>query len=145
MRGIYVSAANFARAKPLQHSARTVDSGEPRLGDAALSVAASDSLRVSRARVSPSAASSLTRCEPRCVRVGVNSDLHSRESLATRGAAYEDTLTLLPTSFVTAAARSAASAPRELSQRAGARRAPLGFPVSKLAALRAGRTKSARS
>jgi len=52
--------------------------------------------------------------------------------LATRDAAYEDALTLLPTESVTAAARSAADTDGLSPSGAPARRAPLGFPVSKL-------------
>ncbi len=57
-------------------------------------------------------------------------------------ASSEDALTLLPNDSVTAAARSAACAARELSQHAGARRAPLGIPVTKFAAQPCTRTKS---
>src|SRR5881396_805370 len=71
---------------------------------AGLRFATLDIMPVSRVRASSSAASSLTRCEPRWTLPTYGSGVHHRESLATRGAAYEDALTLLPTDSVTAAA-----------------------------------------
>ena len=51
-------------------------------------------LGLGRGRVSSPAADSLTRCEPRWLAPALKSPRDYRESLATRGAAYEDTLPL---------------------------------------------------
>ena len=78
---------------------------------------------VSRARVSSSAASSLTRIEPRAQTTTARASLLLREALPTRTPSPS-----FPQRSVTAAARSAAWA-RDLSPRAAARRAKLGIPA----------------